>query len=155
VVRLHFERWMCTGAPGQQSSNELAEGNATVEVKLTAAVEEGKGKEKALVIKPSFGRIDATGMLGEELRSGALGEDLQDKAVQSVLSAARAATDFKTALPLAVQNSATIQSAKFREVGVGGLGVVLNGQVEISNEQADQLAKQLNQTLSAQQAVAQ
>ena len=108
-----------------------------------------------LVIKPSFGHIDATGMLGEELRSGALGEDLQDKAAQSVLLAAQAATDFKTALPLAVQNSATIQSAKFREVGVGGLGVVLNGQVEISNEQADQLAKQLNQTLSAQQAVAQ
>jgi hypothetical protein len=155
VVRLHFERWMCTGAGGQQSTNELAEGNATVEIKLTAAVEEGKDKEKMLVIKPSFGRIDATGMLGEELRSGALGEDLQDKAAQSVLLAAQAATDFKTALPLAVQNSATIQSAKFREVGVGGLGVVLNGQVEISNEQADQLAKQLNQTLSAQQAVAQ
>jgi hypothetical protein len=155
VVRLHFERWMCTGAPGQQSSNELAEGNATVEIKLTAAVEEGKDKEKALVVKPSFGRTDATGMLGEELRSGALGEDLQDKAAQSVLSAARAATDFKIALPLAVQNSATIQTAKFREVGVGGLGVVLSGQVEISNEQADQLAKQLNQTLSAQQAPAQ
>jgi hypothetical protein len=155
VVRLHFERWMCTGAPGQQSSNELAEGNATVEIKLTAAVEEGKDKEKALVVKPSFGRTDATGMLGEELRSGALGEDLQDKAAQSVLAAARAATDFKIALPLAVQNSATIQTAKFREVGVGGLGVVLSGQVEISNEQADQLAKQLNQTLSAQQAPAQ
>ena len=155
VVRLHFERWMCTGAPGQQSSNELAEGNATVEIKLTAAVEEGKDKEKALVVKPSFGRTDATGMLGEELRSGALGEDLQDKAAQSVLSAARAATDFKIALPLAVRNSATIQTAKFREVGVGGLGVVLSGQVEISDEQADQLAKQLNQTLSAQRAPAQ
>jgi hypothetical protein len=38
---------------------------------------------------------------------------------------------------------------------VGGLSVVLDGQVEISNEQADQLASQLNQTLSAQPAPAQ
>jgi hypothetical protein len=54
-----------------------------------------------------------------------------------------------------VQNSATLQSAKFRDLGVGGLSVVLEGQVEISNEQANQLASQLNQTLSAQQAPAQ
>jgi hypothetical protein len=32
---------------------------------------------------------------------------------------------------------------------VGGLSVVLDGQIEISNEQADQLASQLNQALSA------
>jgi hypothetical protein len=84
-----------------------------------------------------------------------LGEDLQNKVAQSVLSAARVGTDFKVALPPAVQNSATLQSAKFRDLGVGGLSVVLEGQVEISNEQANQLASQLNQTLSAQQAPAQ
>jgi len=48
-----------------------------------------------------------------------------------------------------VQNSAAIQSAKFQNTGAGGLSVVLAGQVEISNEQADQLASQLNQALSA------
>ncbi len=149
VVRLHFERWMC--APGQQISTELSEGDGTVEIKLTAAVE----KENVLLLKPAFGRIDANGMLGDQLRSGSLGEDLQDKAAQSVLSAARAGTDFKVALPPAVRNSATLQTAKFREVGVGGLSVMLTGQVEISNEQADQLASQLNQTLSAQRAPAQ
>lgn len=144
VVRLHFERWMC--APGQGISTELSEGDGTVEIKLTADVE----KENSLTLKSTFGRIDANGMLGDQLRSGSLGEDLQDKVVQSVLSAAEASTDFKVSLPPAVQNSATIQTARFREVGVGGLGVVLSGQVEISNEQADQLASQLNQTLSAQ-----
>lgn len=149
VVRLHFERWMC--APGQQISTELSEGDGTVEIKLAATVE----KENSLTLKSAFGRIDANGMLGEQLRSGSLGEDLQDKAAESVLSAARAGTDFKVVLPPAVRNSVTIQTARFREAGVGGLSVALSGQVEISNQQADQLASQLNQTLSAQRAPAQ
>ena len=156
VVRLHFERWMCLHTSGQQTSTELAEGDGTVEIKLTAAVEKEKDKEKqnALAIKTALGRIDATGMLSDELHSGALGQDLQDRAAQLVLSGARVGTDFKIVLPAAVQNSATLQGVRFRDLGVGGLGVVLEGQVEISNEQANQLASQLNQTLSAQQAPA-
>jgi hypothetical protein len=154
VVRLHFERWMCLRGSGQQTSNELAESDGTVEIKLTAAIEENTAKQNSLVVKASFGRIDATGMLSDELHSGALGEDLRDKAAKSLLSAAHAATDFKVALPPALQNSVMLQSAKFRDLGVGGLSVVLEGQVELSNEQAAQLAGQLNQTLSAQQAPA-
>jgi hypothetical protein len=145
VVRLHFERWMCTRSFGQQISNELAEGDGTVEIKLTAVVE----KANTLKIVTALGRVDATGMLGESLRSGSLGEDLREKVAQSVLSAARAGSDFKITLPPALQNSALIQSAKFQDLGVGGLSVVLDGQIEISNEQADQLASQLNQALSA------
>ena len=150
VVRLHFERWMCLRASGQQTSTELAESDGTVEIKLTAALE--KETQNPLVVKAAFSRIDATGMLSDVLHSGALGEDLRDKAAQLVRSAARASTDFKTALPPAVQNSATLQSASFRDLGVGGLSVAIEGEVEISNEQADQLASQLNQTLKAQQA---
>jgi hypothetical protein len=123
----------------------LAEGDGTVEVKLTAAAE-----KNTLKLVAAFGRIDATGMLQESLRSGSLGEDLLDQAAQSVLSAARAGSDFKTALPPAIQNSIVIETAKFREAGVGGLSAVLDGQIEISNQQADQLASQMNQTLSAQ-----
>ena len=152
VVRLHFERWMCLHTSGQQTSTELAESDGTVEMKLTAAIE--KEKQNTLVVNAAFGRIDATGMLSDELHSGALGADLQDKAAQLGLSGARAGMDFKMVLPAAVQNSATLQGVKFRDFGVGGLGVVLEGQVEISNEQANQLARQLNQTLSAQQAPA-
>jgi hypothetical protein len=152
VVRLHFERWMCLRGSGQQTSTELAESDGTVEIKLTAAIE--KEKQNTLAVNAAFGRIDATGMLSDELHSGALGADLQDKAAQLVLLGARAGTDFKMVLPAAVQDSATLQGVKFRDFGVGGLGVVLEGQVEISNEQANQLARQLNQTLSAQQAPA-
>jgi len=49
-----------------------------------------------------------------------------------------------------VQNSARIQSVKFQDIGVGGLRIVFGGQIEISNDQADQLANQLNQTLQTQ-----
>ena len=144
-VRLHFERWTCTRAMGQQSATELAEGDGTVEIKLIPAVD-----SNSLKLSSEFKRIDASGMLGESLRSGSLGDDLRAAAIQSVLAAMRAGTDLKIALPPAVQNFATIQTAKFQDVGVGGLTVVLAGQVQISNEQANQLAAQLNQALSAQ-----
>jgi hypothetical protein len=150
IVRLHFERWMCSRSFGQQISTELAEGDGTVEINLKAAVEQSN----SLKIVATIGRIGAPGMLEESLRSGSLGEDLPDKVAATVLSAARAGSDFKTALPPAVQNSAALQSARFQTVGVGGLSLVLDGQIEISNAQADQLASQLNQTLSAQGAAA-
>lgn len=176
VVRLHFERWICTRSFGQQTSNELAEGDGTVEIKLTASLESSSAPAPStpaptasasnattpassapnmLKITAAFGRINATGMLGEELRSGSLGDDLRDQAVRSVMSAARSGYDFKAALPPAVQNSAVIQSAKFQDIGVGGLRLVLDGQIEISNDQADQLASQLNQTLQTQSLPAQ
>ena len=148
LVWLHFERWMCTRSFGQQTANELAEGDGTVEIKLSAAVE----NSNRLRVLTTFGRIDATGLLGESLRSGSLGEDLRDQAAELLLAAARAGSDFKITLPPVLQNSAIIQSAKFHDLGVGGLSLVLDGQIEISNEQADQLATQLNQSLSAQDA---
>jgi hypothetical protein len=89
-------------------------------------------------------------MLGESLRSGSLGEDLRAKVAQSILPAAQISSDFRLTLPSAVQNSALIQTARFQDEGVGTLTVVVNGQIEITNEQADQLASQLNQSLAAQ-----
>ena len=145
VLKLHYERWSCSGTFGQQSSTELAEGDGSMEIKLTARVENGVVK---IMAAPS--RVDATGMMGEALRSGSLGEDLREQAARVVLSGAQAGSNFKITLPLAVQNSAALQSARFQDTGVGSLSVVLGGQVEISNEQADQLASQLNQALSAQ-----
>jgi hypothetical protein len=89
-------------------------------------------------------------MLAESLRFGSPGEDLRETASATVLSAARTGSDFKTALPPAAQNSAVLQTARFQTIGVGGLNLVLDGQIEISNAQANQLASQPNQTLSAQ-----
>lgn len=147
IMKLHYERWTCS----QQISTELAEGDGTVEVKLTAAVE----SPNTLKIAAAFGRIDASGMMGEALRTGSLGEDLRATIAQSVLTAAQSGSDFKVILPPAVQNSAVIQSARFQDAGVGNLALLLSGQIEISNQQADQLASQLNQALSAQKSPAQ
>ena len=146
ILRLHFERWSCSPAFGQSSANELAENDGTVEVKLTPAVEKSSG----LKLNPEYKRIDAGGMLGEELRSGDLGADLLSKIAKSMLSAVQAGADFNTTLPTPVQAGATIQSARFQDSGAGGLRVVVEGQTRISNEQAKLLANQLNQTLSAQ-----
>jgi hypothetical protein len=146
MVRLHFERWTCTRMMGQQTANELAEGDGTVEMKLIPSVDQSN----ALQLTSELRRVDANGMLAESLRSGSLGDDLRDKVSESVLAAMRAGADVKAALPLAVQNSATIQSVKFQDVGAGDLTVIVGGQVQISNEQANQLASQLNQSLSAQ-----
>ncbi len=142
---LHYERWICAG---QRAATELAEGDGKAEFKLTAMVDQAN----TLKVSAAFTRIDATGMFGDALRSGSLGDDLRDQVADSVLSAAQAASDFKTALPPALQNSATLQTAKFQDQGVGGLIVVLEGRIELSNDQTAQLAAQLNQALSAQTA---
>ena len=146
VLQLHFERWTCAGSLGQQAATELAEGDGSVEVKLTASVE----KPNALKVVATIGRINASGMMAEALRSGSLGDDVRATIAQSVLSAAQSASDFNVALPPAVRNSALIQGASFQDVGAGNLSLVLNGQVEMTNQQADSLASQLNQALSAQ-----
>jgi hypothetical protein len=147
VVTLHFERWTCMRSYGQQTTSELAESDGTVELNLTPAIE-----KNVLKIGTAFARIDASGMLADALRSGSLGEDLRDKAARIVLSAALAGTDFETALPPAIRNSTVIQSVRFQDASVGGLGLALSGHVEISDQQADQLASQLNQALSAKTA---
>ena len=145
-VRLHFERWTCSRTSVPPIATELAEGDGTFEMKVTASVE----KANTLKMVATFARIDATGMLGESLRSGSLGEDMRDAIAQSVLTVVENSADLKTTLPPAVENSAVVQSARFQDAGVGVLTLLLDGQIQISNEQADQLASQLNQALSAQ-----
>jgi hypothetical protein len=151
---LHYERWICTGGP--RTATELAEGDGKAEFKLTTTLGQPSTGQptldppNTLKVTAAFSRIDASGMFGEALRSGSLGDDLRDQVAQSVQSAARTASDFKIALPPAIQNSANLQTAKFQDQGVGGLIVVLEGRIDLSNDQTEQLATQLNQALSAQ-----
>ncbi len=144
VLQLHFERWLCAG---QSSPTELAESDGSVEVKLTPSVQNA-----ALQMAAEFSRIDATGMMADDLRSGDLGDDLRDKVSKSMLLAVQTGGDFKTTLPPSLQNAATLGTAKFQDGGAGILRMLLTGQVRISNEQATALANQLNQALSARAA---
>ena len=141
-LRLHYERWSCRGSV----ASELAEGDGSVEIKLTPAVE----KSNSLKLTAEYSHIDASGMMGDSLRSGDLGDDLRDEVVQSILPAIQAGADFKATIPPAVQNFAVIQSVKFQDASAGRLTFVLDGQMEISNDQVNLMASQLNQSIAAQ-----
>jgi hypothetical protein len=143
VLRLHYERWSCTRSFGQ---NELAESNGAVEIKLTPAVE----NSATIGLTSEFKRIDAAGMMADDLRTGDVGDMLRDKVASSVLAALRSGADLNTTVPAALQNRVTLQTVRFQEPGGSGLQAHLQGQVQLSNEQVNSLANQLNQTMSAQ-----
>lgn len=146
VLQLHYERWACGEIAGQTMANELAQSDGGVELKLTPALD-----KSGLKLAAEFQRIDADGMMGESLRTGALGDDLREKVSESLIPALRAGADLKTTLPPAVQNSAMLESMSFQDTGVGAVSAVLDGQIQISGEQANLLASQLNQALAARQ----
>lgn len=147
VTQLHFERWVCFG--GQ--NNEIAEGDGTLEVKLTAEVAD----DGTLRVTPAISRIDAEGVLAESLRSGSLGPELRDKIGESVLSAMRQGGDLKALLPPAAQGHAKLRHAQFQATGAGALMVALDGDIRVSDDQATALTSQLNERASSQQKRAQ
>lgn len=144
LLRLHYERWSCGGLLGQSGAQELAESDGTAEVSLSPLIEQSR-----LKIKSEFRRIDASGMMGDALRSGDLGQDLRGKVSQTLLSALVGSADTNS-LPKVLENHVVLQSARFQDAG-SGLKLVLGGEVKLSNDQVTALANQLNQTLSAQQ----
>jgi hypothetical protein len=136
VVQLHFERWACFG---RDTMNEMAEGNGTIEVKLTPAV----GEDGALRLVPETGRVDAQGMVGDLLRSGALGDTVRETVAQAVLSAMRQGGDFKVMLPASAQGYAALRRAQFQGTGSGKLMAVLDGEIRVSDEKATALTSEL------------
>jgi hypothetical protein len=145
LLKLHYERWSCLPIAGQSIAQELVESDGSVEIKLVPAVE----PNGTLKLAATFGQIQAEGLMGDAIRSGNLSNELRDKVSQSLLSTLRAAADFKTVLPPAVQDAVALQNVRFKD-SVGTLDAVFEGQVQISDDQADQLARQLNQTVPAQ-----
>lgn len=135
VVQLHVERWTCLG----REANEMAEGNGTIEVKLSPSV----GEDGDLRLTPEIGRVEAQGLIAEWLRAGSLGERLRDKIADSVLSAVRQGGNFSTTLPPAARSNATLHHAQFQGTGSGKLLALLDGEIRVSNEQATSLIGQL------------
>jgi hypothetical protein len=156
VANVHFERWVCTpgsgrGSPGSESPMEVAAGDATIEVKLTPSVESSSVEPKTgLGLVSEITRVEAGGFLRDSLRSGDLGATLRDQIADSLLSTLQKGTDLKTTLPPAAQPSATLQRAQFQDAGADQLNLVLDGQLQFSDEQTQQFAAQLKQRLSAQ-----
>jgi len=144
VVQLHFERWACFGRDG---INEMAEGNGTIEMKLTPAV----GEDGTLQLVPEIRRIDGAGFLGELLRSGSLGETVRDTVAQSVLSTVGRGGDFRMTLPATAQGYATLRHAQFQGTGSGRLMAVLDGEIRVSNEKATALTSELRERSSSRE----
>jgi hypothetical protein len=58
--------------------------------------------------------------------------------------------DLAATLPPAVQSYATIQNAQFKNAGSGRLMVILDGEVQITNEQVQALSKQVKERIASQ-----
>jgi len=114
---------------------------------LTPSIEED-GSELRLV--PEVGPIQADGSLGELLRSGTFGEMLREKIRNAILSALQKGSNLKATLPPAVQDYAKIKEARFQDGGADRLLVILDGEIQITNEQIQALAKQVKERTAAQ-----
>ena len=101
---------------------------------------------------PQVTHTEGSGSVGEMLRTGSLGDDLRDNITSTVLSALQQAVNSKKALPAAAQDHATMQQAKFRDGGAGELELVMNGDLNISEEQFKLAAGQLKERVSAEEA---
>ncbi len=147
VVQLHYERWACAKVLGKKQGKRLIGGNAVMQMKLTPAVEDNNTE---LRLVPEVGPIEADGSLGELLRSGPLGEMLRDKIRTAILSAMQKGTDLSATLPPVIQGYAKIKNAQFKNAGSGRLLVILDGEVQITNEQIQTLSKQVKERIASQ-----
>jgi len=144
IIRLHYERWVCFGG----SANEIVEGNGTIEIKLTAAVAE----DGTLRIDSAVGRINAEGLVGEQLRSGFIGDTVREQVAQTLLTTVQGGSDFKLTLPPSAQGNAILHRAQFQGTSSGKLWAVLDGEIRVSNDKVASLTSEL-QALSSSQAL--
>ena len=147
VLRLHHERWICP--PGTESGGggemPFAAGDATVEIKLSPSAD----RNGDLHLVPEIGHVEADEVFRESL-TGSLGATLAGQVSNLVFSAMQKGADLKATLPPAARNVVTIQKAQFRAGGAGQLRLVLDGQLQFSEDQTKEFAAQLKQQLSAQ-----
>jgi hypothetical protein len=146
VVQLHYERYACAKIFGKQEAKRVVAGNAVMQMTLTPAVE---ADNTELKLVPTVGPIEADGSLGELLRSGALGDMLREKIRKAILNALQKGTDLSATLPPAVQGYAKIKDARFKDAGAGHLLVLLDGEIQITNEQIEALSKQVKERMAA------
>lgn len=146
VVHLHYERWGCAKVLGKQQSKKLISGNAVMQMTLTPAIE---ANDTELRLVPEVGPIEADGSLGELLRSGTVGDMLREKIRAQVLAAMQKGTNLSATIPPAIQDYVKIKSAQFKDAGAGRLNVVLVGEAQVTNQQIQELSKQVKERIAA------
>jgi hypothetical protein len=140
TVQLHFEQWVCAKLFGKEQVKKLVAGDATIPLKLTPVIDKDNTELRLL---PELGEIQADGSLGQLLKSGILADSVRDKMHDAIQSALQKGANLGATLPPAAQTYATIQSASFKDAGRGRLVAVLDGQVRVTNDQLQQLAKEV------------
>jgi hypothetical protein len=142
TVQLHFEQWVCAKLFGKEQVKKLISGNATIPMKLTPAIDKDATE---LHLVPELGQIEADGSLGQLLKSDLLGDSIRDKIHDAIQAALQKGANLRATLPPAAQPYATIQNASFKDSGSGHLLAVLEGEVRITNDQLQQLEKELKE----------
>src|SRR5262249_6312548 len=145
-VQLHYERFACVKAFGKQQAKRLVAGNAVIPIRLTPVVEKDNTQ---LRLTPEVGAIQADGSLGELLRSGALGEMIQEKIRDSILNAMKKRPTPAPTLPPAAQPYAPIHSAQSQDAGSQHLAVQLVGEIRAPREQLQAVTQQLKSRIAA------
>jgi len=146
AVQLHYERWACVKLFGKEQTKRLIGGNAMIHMKLTPVVD---AENTELRLLPEVGPISADGSLGELLRSGAVGQMLRDKIQSALQSAMKKGTELDATLPPSVRGYAKIKNAEFENTGSVHLAVVLDGEIQITNEQLQTLSRQARERIAS------
>ena len=139
TAHVHVEKWACAKAFGKELAKKLIGGNATIQVRLTPAVEE----RRSIKLESSVVSIDADGTVGEALRSGGPGDSLREKIRSSLQSSLQKAVNLEGALPPALEPVAAIRSVQFRDAGGGQLAADFLGELKLSAEQMHALVDQM------------
>jgi hypothetical protein len=146
AIQFHFERWSCPFGSGGAGSTELVDAEAQVDIKLTPSVDAKSGFGLVSEIE----HVAAEGALRNSLLSGDLGVMMREQTGAALVSTLQKGAGFEAALPAAAHESAALQKAQFLDSGADQLSLILDGQLQFSDEQAKQFAAQLKQSLSAQ-----
>jgi hypothetical protein len=136
TANVHYEHFGCAKAFGKEITKRLVGGDAVVEVKLTPSV-----ADNHITMDAEVRKIDADGSLGEALHSGSFGDSIRQKIATNIESSVRKSADLKSALPAGVDSVVTLRTVQFADGGAGRLWLAIDGELHLSPEQFQGLAK--------------
>ncbi|MGC2246396.1 MAG: hypothetical protein WA609_07310 [Terriglobales bacterium] len=131
LVRLHYERWLCS--PGYGGNREMTEGNATIDMRLTARM----GPDGRVQISSQIEQVEAERFLTDLLNSGTLGDELKEKMSAAVTSAV---ANLKNIVPVG-GDAVSARSVRFASPREGELSVVVGGVLRMSEAQAKEMER--------------
>ena len=138
MVRLHYERWVCSRVAG---AREMTEGDATVNLKLAPSL----GANGEARISAEIEEVEAEKFFADLLKSGALGDELREKMAGAVTAAV---ANLRAVLP-AAGDATTARTVRYESRRAGELSVVVDGELRMSDEQAKAFGEQLKERAGA------